>query len=103
MTGNWNLEEARLKPLTAEYFALYSQVGAQRFERAVTAIIHEGGYHFFPTVGEFKSHVPASTERKPWCGKCNEGFLYIPDPEAYELYGDPDATKMMFCSCRYTR
>ena len=100
MTGNWNLEEGRLKPLTAEYFSLYSQVGADRFDRAVTRIIHEGTCHYFPAIAEFKPFIPEPEQRQPFCENCVEGFVRVPDYEARRIYGDPDATRMRMCECR---
>ncbi len=101
MTGNWNLEEVRLKPLTAEYFEVFKDVGESRFSRGVTAVIHNGKFSFFPSIAEFRGFVPSAGRWTP-CGKCESGFIRVPDKEAEMLYGDPTATKMIFCQCRYS-
>lgn len=85
-----------------EYQGIFREVGASRFEQAVSKIVREGQYKFFPSQAEFRGFIPSKGGWKP-CGKCESGFVRVPDLEAEMLYGDPTATKMIFCQCRYGR
>lgn len=102
LVANWPMDENRAEVLMQEYENLFAGVGEQRFNRGVGTIIREGRYQFFPSMAEFRGFVPAGEQRWKPCGKCEEGFIRVPDPEAELLYGDPGATKMIFCKCRFS-
>ena len=78
---------------------MFDQVDDSRFDRAVTAIIQESEIKFFPSVGEFRGYIPAPG-KKPYCGKCNEGWVWVPDMEARRLYDNDTAMACKRCECR---
>ncbi len=98
LSANWQLAEDRVKPLSQEYFEVFKQVGEGRFNRAVTAIIHSAELAYFPSVAAFRGYVPSSAEVRQYCGKCEHGWIFVPDEKARELYHN-QAEMAMPCEC----
>lgn len=61
-----------------EYQKLFDEVGAIRFEMAVTNCIRQHSTGFFPSMGEFMNYVPTS-ERKELsvCELCKDSSGYV--------------------------
>ena len=97
LKANWHLEESRADSIVSEYFRVWRDVGAIRFGRGVHKMLHESNLRFFPTLAEFRGYVPAS-EKRVYCGHCNEGFISVVDEEAQKLYGG-DRRMAMPCDC----
>ncbi len=99
MLGNWTIAENRTKAISDEYYTVWQEVGADRFTRAVTAIIHAADLQFFPPVANFRGHVPVAKKHK-FCGKCNTGFIMKPDYDARHTYNNETAMVAVPCECR---
>jgi hypothetical protein len=99
LVANWPVDEQRGKVLLDEYQAIWEEVGEHRFTRAVDSLVASAPYLFFPNQAEFRGYIPA-TGKKPSCGKCDSGWLMVPDAVARGVYGDPNAMMAIRCECR---
>jgi len=99
LKANWHLDESRADDIIAEYFAICQEVGLDRFRSATDSIINASEYKFFPTISEFRGYLPKAA-KNPLCGKCESGWIMVPDPVARGMYGNPNATMALRCECR---
>lgn len=102
LTANWPIDEDRTKTQSREFRRIHDEVGIARFDAAVSKVIHEGPYKFFPSVAEFRSFIPAPSGRYPDanCESCHgSGWMRVADYEARRMYGDPNAMCVLRCQC----
>ena len=81
LIANWPLNEERAETKAEELRSLWKEVGGHRFEAAVGRIVNEHKGDFFPTIGEFRSFLPAEGQswwRDPNCPDCHgDGFKEV--------------------------
>lgn len=99
LIANWPVDDDRGTVLLDEFAGICNEIGENRFRLAVDSILANGNFRFFPSQGEFRGYIP-SAERKPLCGKCESGWIRVPDYEARRMYGNSTATCMLRCECR---
>jgi hypothetical protein len=102
LTANWPIDEDRTKTQSREFRRVHDEVGISRFDAAVSKIIHENAYKFFPSVAEFRAYVPQASGRHADanCEKCHgTGWMRLPDYEARGMYRDPSAACVLRCQC----
>jgi hypothetical protein len=99
LMANWPVEATRANMLLSEYRSIWNDVGEYRFRRAVDSIVATAALQFFPSQAEFRGYIP-SAGKKRGCGKCDSGWIMIPDPVARGEYGDLNATMALRCECR---
>jgi hypothetical protein len=91
LCANWPLAEPRATNLAKEYYEIFKTTSAIRFDAAVTQIIRDSKFQYFPTVSEFLGYIPKVDGgkgfwRDPACESCHgSGF----QPKYYQADGLP--------------
>lgn len=98
LVANWPVDAERGSMILREYETVWNDVGESRFRRGVDSIIATAPFRFFPSQAEFRGYVPGS-ERAKFCGKCDAGWVMVPDCEARQVYGNDTAMAAARCEC----